>query len=512
MRNKNLFTIILLFLFSASGNAQHTSAPAFVTDSLDAYIERALVAWNIPGASVAIVKDGNILIKKGFGVTQKEGNEPVDAHTLFMIASNVKAFTGTAMATLAHEERCSLSDRVVKYLPGFRLYDSLTTTKATLGDLLTHNMGYSTFQGDFLYFYSTLKPADIYSSYALMKPPYEFRTTYGYSNIGYFFAGECISAITGMPWDQYIRKTILDPLQMNRTQLLSKGIGSQPNIAWGHTLEQGVLKKFPHTNIDLIGSAAGMSSTASDLSNWLLAQLDEGRFEGIQVIPRAVIHDTRFPRTIIGRNQHLYNHTHYDLYGLGWALEDYEGVEIVSHSGGIWGFVSGVTLVPDLNLGIVILTNSDENWFYEALKWEILDAFLGLPYRNYSDDYCSRYKRQAEVRAINLQKWQDAVTDTFPFGKKIKEFEGTWNNELYGNILIKKEQNQLKVTFEHHPGLTAVLLPMKDNAFLCTYTPSRFGTFRLPANLNDRGKVILPFRVAERLDRGVYEFEKVMAY
>lgn len=515
MRNKPRLRYIWIAAFSLIpwiSAAQTSTLPAFITDSLDTYISRALVNWNIPGVAVAIVKDNQVVMAKGYGVTETGGKQPVDASTLFMIASNVKAFTGTAMAMLEHDSLCSLSDKVTKWLPEFSLYDPGTTRQATLKDLLAHNLGYSTFQADWLCFYSTLTREDLFDAYPQAEPPYPYREKYGYSNFGYFFAGECIRAISGMPWDKYIRQKILDPLQMDRTQLLTGNLSQLPNTAKGHTFESGVLKKFPFPNVDVIGAAAGMSSSATDLSHWLMAQLNEGTYGGNKVIPNAVIAKTRTPVTIIGRNQHLYNSTHYELYGLGWSMEDYAGKEVVSHSGGIWGFVSCVALVPEAGLGIVVLTNSDENWFYEALKWEIIDAFLELPYRNYSDEYLRMFRQRADMKKLNDEGWANKVIKSYPHGLKASDFAGTWSNDLYGKMEITVVANGLKATFEHHPGMEALLVPMPDDTFLCTYTPTRWGTFRLKTEQDEAGRLFIDIRVADRLDRGTYRFGKIVAY
>ncbi len=508
MKTHPIRLLILLFLLPLMAHAQEDSLPLFITDSLDSYIARSMKQWDIPGMSVAIVKDGRTVHLKGYGLTEKNGDQPVDEHTLFMIASNVKAFTATALTMLASDGKCSLDDKVTRWLPDFKLYDPVTTQEATLRDLLVHNLGYSTFQADFLYFYSDLQPADVHRTYAQVKPPFAFREKYGYSNIGYYYAGECIERISGMTWDQYLDEKILKPLGMDRTRPLSAGLGNETNIAFGHTLEEGVLTRFPHTNIDLIGPAASMSSTANDLAHWLNAQLAAGTFNNRKVIPEWVIQTSREPNTIVGRNWHPFNKTHYSLYGLGWTMEDYEDVEVFSHTGGIWGFVSGVSFVPELGLGIVILTNSDENWLYEALKWEITDAFMELPYRNYTDHYYNIYRRRAEARQATIASWKDMITDEYPFGLKGEYFEGTWQNDLYGDINIKKENNGLSVSFDHHPGLVARLQPLSDGSFLCTYTPSRFGIHKLGTEQDENGRPVISFKVADRLDYSVYPFKK----
>jgi CubicO group peptidase (beta-lactamase class C family) len=329
-------TFLALFLlgFAFHAFAQENTKPNFIENELEQYIEDALETWNLPGVAVAIVKDGEVVMAKGFGLQHHQKEEAVDENTLFMIASNTKAFTGHALALLEYQDRCSLDDKLVKYVPGFAMNEPWLSAQVNLNDVLSHRLGLETFQGDFLYFYSDMSKKEVYDKFPKIVPTHGFREEYGYCNVGYFWAGEAIESITGDKWYTFIEDNFVEPLDMNRTQMLSAGIADMENMAAPHTLQNGVLTAFPPTNIDLIGPAASMSSSAADLSHWLIAQLDSGRYEGQQVIPMEVLKETRKPRIARGRSGHIYNRSHYSLYGLGWSMEDYEGYEIISHGGG----------------------------------------------------------------------------------------------------------------------------------------------------------------------------------
>jgi hypothetical protein len=286
-------------------------------------------------------------------------------------------------------------------------------------------------------------------------------------------------------------------------------ISEETNLASAHTLQNGQLTTFPHTNIDVIGPAASMSSCVDDMSHWLIAQLDSGKYQGNQVIPFEAITNTRSPRTSQGRTGHAFNSSHYALYGLGWGMRDYETTEIFSHSGGILGFATGVTLVPEINLGIVVLTNSDENWFYEALKWEIIDAYLGLPYRDYSSVYHDFYTRSQDRKNAKIQAYQDTVALKIPPSVKLKAFVGEYESYLYGKLSITKDKEKLTMSFEHHPDLSATLEHIDGDRFLCSYYPSRMGTEVFPFEVVD-GKVLgFSLKVADRLEYTRYDFVKV---
>ncbi len=504
-----LLQITLSLLVGLMLAAQENKTPDFVENDLEQYIEEALIKWDLPGVAVAIVKDGEVVLAEGFGLRNMEKKAKVNKNTLFMIASNTKAFTGTTLAWLEYEGKCDLNDKVVKWIPEFKMNDPWVTQQVTINDVLSHRLGLQTFQGDFLYFYSNLTKADIYEKFHTITPNYGFRERYGYCNAGFFWAGECIESITGEDWNVFIEENILEPLDMTQTKVLSIGIGKEKNQAVPHTLQDDVLTVFSHTNIDVIGPAASMSSSVRDMSHWLIAQLDSGRYNGKQVIPFDVIKNTWSPRISRGRSGHIFNSSHYSLYGLGWGMKDYEDVEVISHTGGLLGFVTGVSMIPEINLGVVVLTNTDANWFYEALKWEIIDAYLGLPFRDYSNEYHNIYQQRQETHTSNLQLYNDSVAMQNKPSLSLVNYSGIYENEIYGEVEVNIADGLLTLNLEHHPDLKATLQHIIDDRFLCSYYPSRMGTEVFPFEIKDGSVESFSLKVADRLEYGRYKFVKV---
>jgi hypothetical protein len=295
---------------------------------------------------------------------------------------------------------------------------------------------------------------------------------------------------------------------MNRTLVLTEEVQGASNIASAHTLVDGKLQVIPHCRIDNIAPAASISSSVNDMSHWLIALLDSGRYNGKQVIPWQAIRKAQYPRSIIRRAGHPFNASHYSLYGLGWDLRDYEGREIVSHTGGVDGFVTSVTLLPEENLGIVVLTNTDMNGFYEALKWEIIDTYLELPYRNYSQVYMNRYMPGMQKDLDMVSSWRDSVEMKLPMQLRLSKFEGTYKHEVYGKSFLKVEDDHLLMTLEHHPDLTAKLEYIGNDRFLCTYSHPLWGIKVFPFVIED-GKVrSFTLSVADFLEFTTYEFVK----
>ncbi|MCU0462779.1 MAG: serine hydrolase [Bacteroidales bacterium] len=505
---KNYLLIALLFIGFEISLFSQSSVPGFVKDSLNTYINRALHEWNIPGVAVAVVKDGNLVVARGYGRQSIVGDDKVDENTLFMIGSNTKAFTGTILALLQYEEKCSLNDKIIKWLPDFTMKDPWVARELNLNDVLSHRIGMETFQGDFMYWTSALTRKEVLQKFGGLTPIYGFRSKWGYTNAGFLIAGECIQKISGQSWESIIRSRIFDPLQMNRTRALAAEMPLQQNIAAPHTLVFDTLKLLPYPVMDNLAPAGSVCSSVSDMSHWLICQLDSGRFNGKSVIPFSVIRETRQPRSVIGSSSSPFNRSHFSLYGLGWDLTDYEGREIVSHTGGVNGFVTSVTFLPEENLGIVVLTNTDENYFYEALKWEILDSYLNLPYRNYSQLYNKYFKLSSE-RKISVYKAQkDSVAMYLKPSISLKNFTGHYLHPVYGYLDITQADNRLKMTFEHHPNLVGNLEYLSGERFLCTYSDPVYGIKVLTFKI-DNGKVkSVIVRVNDFIEFLPYEFVK----
>lgn len=503
---KNKLTLLACFVCVCS-YAQ--TLPTFIKDSLDIYVTRNMKLWDIPGVAVAIVKDGKTVFIKGYGVRELGKPEKVDANTLFMIGSNTKAFTATAIAMLDTEEKLSLNDPVQKWIPDFRLYDPWVAKEATITDLLCHRLGFETFQGDFMFFDSDLTKAEMIDRFARLKPMYGFRSKWGYTNAAFMIAGEVIPKVTGKTWAEYLSQNIFKPAGMNNTLALSSDISKASNRAAAHTNMGGNLRVIPYGKLEGLSPAGSISSSAADMARWVTMLLDSGKLDGKVVIPNDAIMKTREPKTIIGNAWHMFNKKQFELYGLGWDLYAYEGRQFVGHTGGVNGFVTSVALLPDDNLGIVVLTNSDSNGFYAALSNEIQDAFLGLPYRDYSGAFHFFTKRREGRTGQLIKQQRDTIAMKPKTDLPLKEFAGTYNHELYGNMTMTLEGNKLVARFEHHKGRHADVEALGKNRFLATFNEAIYGTKVWPFTIKDGKVKSVTVTVADFVEFTPYEFVKV---
>lgn len=506
---KKIFFILALYNLPLWVAAQ-SETPEFIDQKLDEYMAEALDKWEIPGVSVFIVKDNKVVVSKGYGVTKVGSKKKVNDQTIFGIGSNTKAFTGMALALLEEQGKCDLNDPVIKWLPTkFTMKDSWVQNNATLTDIVTHRLGMETFQGDFMWWGADMMEGQMFKKFGMIEPNYAFRTKWGYCNMGYVIAGACIKKISDRPWHGYLTTNFFMPLGMDRTYGYFSDLKNVSNIALAHTIIDNKVVQIPFGQIDHLGPAASIQSSASDMGRWVSMLLNKGVYNEKTIIPESVIKRAWEPQSMRGRGGHPFNKSHYSLYGLGWNLSDYEGSEIVSHTGGIDGYVTSVTLLPEQNLGIVVLTNTDQNLLFEALKWEIIDAYLKLPFRDYSNLYYNYWKRNHDKEETAIAAKRDSISDNPEMGLDLEAYVGTYVHEVYGTIEVSKKGKALLLTFEHHPDLTATLEGLGGNRFLCTYSNILYGIKVFPFKVEEGNAKSFTLSVSDFLEFTTYEFVKM---
>ncbi|MDZ4809158.1 MAG: serine hydrolase [Bacteroidota bacterium] len=500
----SLFIVTCLFSFYSSSS----QTPTFVSDSLDSYIERGMKHWQIPGLSIAIVKDGKIILSKGYGVKEVGKEDKVDENTLFIIASNSKLFTGTAVAKLDVEKKLSLNDKVTQYIPWFKLYDSNSTRLATVKDMLCHRLGTKTFKGDFTFWNSNLPKDSIVWKMRYLKPNGQFRQDYGYCNSAFLVAGQVLEKVTGNTWENYVLDNILTPLGMSNTYMNTAGLASRNNVASPHNNLYTPLTKIPFDNVDNLGPATSMVSNVKDLSKWLLFQLDSGRYEGKRILPWEVLQKTRDINILTGSRKSTVYPTHFRGYGLGVYATDYNGRQVYWHTGGAFGHVTNFCFVPEENLGITILTNNDNQNFFEALRYQILDAYLNVAYTDRSKFQWSFYvqgKKETDNQVAALKKRVDKknVPEI-----KWEDFTGDYFNTVYGKITISKGDNLLICRFQHHPDLVGTLEYMDNNEFRVTYSNIGYGIYPAKFSLKAGKPIAVEIQVNDFVESDNYLFVK----
>ncbi len=453
-------TRVLVFLILFTGFPLQTLAQDWRSaDGLLEYFSEAQREWDVPGMAVGIIKDGEIFIASGFGVRDIETGGAVDAHTLFAIASNTKAFNSAALATLVDAGRLSWTDRVKDHLPYFELYDPYVTQEMRIRDLLSHRSGLGTYSGDLLWYGTDYTPEEVLRRARHLPPARGFREGYGYSNLMFLAAGEVIPAVTGQTFSEYVQATFLDPLGMDETVLSTNDLRGRTNVATPHGVRDDELRSFEWYNWDTMVAAGGIISNIDDMLRWIQLQLNRGQFEGTRIFSErssATMWTPHVSIPISSTSRERYPSTHFRAYGLGWSLYDYQGSNVMTHGGGYDGMFSRVALVPDENLGIVILTNGMTG-IQTALSYRILDAFLGGEERDWSAESLERSRASTStVQRARQQRGGQRVAGTTP-SHDLESYSGTYGGDLYGDATVTVEAGSLVLRLLPNPDLVGDL-------------------------------------------------------
>ena len=440
----------------------------------DAYVHRGLEALNTPGAAIAVVKDGKVLFAKGYGVRAIGAKAPVDAHTLFQIASNTKAFTTAALAILVDDGKLSWDDPVTRYLPGFQLSDPYVTRELTVRDLVTHRSGLGLGAGDLLWFHSTYDRAEIAYRIRFARPASSFRSAYAYDNVLYIVAGEVVAAAAGMSWDDFVARRVLAPLGMTESGTTTAFFTSSGNAAAPHASDDGRLQIVPLDSVDNIAPAGGIASNVTDLARWVACRLDSGRYAGGRLFSERQAREMWSGQTIMPISDPppplAALRPAYSEYALGWRLRDYLGRKIVSHTGGLAGMSSQITLVPAEKLGIVILTNSEAD-LMAALTYRLLDDLLGAP-RPRTDwvqafaqaGGLARARADSTVRAARTTR-DSASGPSLP----LQRYAGHYRDELYGDAELALEGGKLVLRLSRSPAFVGDLEHWQYDTFVARW-------------------------------------------
>jgi CubicO group peptidase (beta-lactamase class C family) len=476
MRKKSLclFTFCLALLVVTPNLAQTSTPP-----DLDAYVARVLKEFEVPGLAVAIIKDGKVVVAKGYGVRRLGESAPVDEQTLFGIASNTKAFTAAALAILVDEGKIAWDDPVTRHLPGFQMYDPYVTREMTIRDLLTHRSGLGLGAGDLMFFPPTTFTRDeIVFRLRYIKPASSFRSKYAYDNVLYLVAGQVVAAVSGKSWDDFIKQRIFAPLGMTASNTSVKDLRPGGNFVSPHQKIEGRLQTVPYMNIDNTAPAGAINSNVADMAKWVIVQLDEGIINGGEDENRRLFSQrqsremwlaqtpipTGNPRPPLSALR-----ANFSAYGLGWGLTDYRGYKVVSHSGGLLGMVSRVRMVPSLKLGIVVLTNQEAGGAMEAITFHIIDHYLNAP----ATDWISAFRTVAEqqlAQAKEVEKKQSSArnAESKPSLQPAK-YAGRYSDPWYGEITIALEEGKLVLRFSRTPGLVGDLEHWQYNTFVARW-------------------------------------------
>lgn len=486
--------IIALLLFTNT-----TVFAQISSKEVDELVEKSIEKFNVAGVAIAIVKDGKVIHKKGYGVSSITTKQLVNEQTNFQIASNSKAFTTAALAILVDEGKIAWKDKVKTHIPEFKMYNDYVTEHFLIEDLLCHRSGLGLGVGDLMFIPNgaDFKIKDVLNSFQYFKPVSEFRTQFDYDNLLYFVAGELTARVSGMSWEEFVQSRILEPLQMTHSQTSMKGIKDKTNLAMPHSTngdESGKIKEIAGFEEMINGAAGGIVSNVDDMSKWVLLQLNKGKY-GSNLDKQLFTEDRQSEmwklHIVEDADQNPRYNQHFSGYGLGWNLADVQGKLSVSHTGGLPGMLSIVTMIPDLNLGIIILTNTENGGagVFSAVSQTIIDRYLGLNDFGWVDKYAAYFASQKNNGDDVVKKVWETVNKAKKTKIKNEDFIGQYEDNWFGKIEVFVKGNQLWFKSLRSPKLNGPMYFYNANTFAIKweYQDMNCDAFAM-FNLDEEGK------------------------
>lgn len=494
---KKYLQYILIFLFVSCFN--QIQAQVITSQQVDELVERTLTTFAVPGIAVAIVKDGKVIHSKGYGVRSLATKQKVDENTLFGIASNSKAFTTAALGILIDDGKLKWDDKVIDIIPEFRMYNAYVTEEFTVRDLLTHRSGLGLGAGDLMFFPDSTDFTinDIIHGLRYLKPVSGFRTKYDYDNLLYMVAGEVVTRISGKSWAAFVEERIMQPLQMTKSAGSWFRLKDTSNIIDGHAPIDGKVQVISRHKETFGSSAGGIYSNISDMCKWIIMQMHDGKYGdnlSKQLFSTKVHNDMWTPQTIIPVSTTPPYNTHFSAYGLGWGLSDVKGYKQVTHTGGLEGMVTQVTLLPELQLGIIVFTNQQSGAAFSAITNTIKDSYLGIP----ATDRVKLYKEREKAGIEEAEKTTKAIWSAIAEQQKnnttkvdLNAYTGTFKDNWFGEVFISIKSGKLWFDAKHSPKLTGEMLFYKGNTFIVKWTNRSFNADAyMMFQMDDAGKPV----------------------
>lgn len=411
------------------------------------FVEKIRQEWEVPGCAVAIVKDGKVIFSRGFGFRDAAQKLPVTPNTLFAIGSCTKAFTAVILGTLVDEGKLDWDKPVRDYLPCFRLQEPAASRLMTPVDLVTHRSGLP--RHDLVWYNTPASRKELIERLPYLEPSASFRYVFQYNNLMFMTAGYMAGEIAGTSWEDLVQKRIFTPLGMKNSNFSVNDSQKSADFSLPYSKRDKKITAVPFRNIDVIGPAGAINSSVAEMTNWIILNLGKGKFGGKQIVSEGNLQKIHSPQMVASSVLGEYEEYFYPIYGMGWIITSYRGHLLLSHGGGIDGFISLVSFLPKENAGVVILTNSDVGGdnFTTIIGNNVFDRILGLspvPWdkRIREADAKSREKEEEAKK----QPKEERIPNTTP-SHKLEDYTGEFENPGYGILSIKKEGDQLMAAF-----------------------------------------------------------------
>jgi len=413
------------------------------------FVAKAMAEWKVPGMAVAVIKDGKVILCEGFGLRDVKNGLKVTPQTVFAIGSSSKAFTATTMGILVDDGKVEWDNPVREYLPAFKLWDDFATEKMTPRDLLCHRSGLPRHEA--MWYGSPFSRTEILDRLRYLEPNQGFRAVWQYQNLMFLTAGHLVGVLSQSTWEEFTRKRIFEPLGMTSSSFSIEDMKAKADHSLPYGEKKDKVEEIPYRNIDTIGPAGSINSNVVDMANWVILNLNKGKFGDKPVVSEAAMAQIQTPQMVVRDPIFLllsnFPEIYYPSYGLGWFITSYRGHTVLHHGGNIDGFSAMVSYLPRDNMGLVVLTNLNGNLMPYAVMFNIYDRLLGLDQKPWSPRFKEIIdKMKAEGEKAQKEADKDRQLNAKPT-HPLDDYAGEYNHPGYGTVSVIKEGDGLKVKY-----------------------------------------------------------------
>ncbi|MBF7072125.1 serine hydrolase [Glaciecola sp. MH2013] len=515
------------FLFITLPNPVLASEQArFDAQTTEQQIVSALSTFYTPGMAVGVVHKNDIVFLNGFGQSfinaehvnkvpllpnaQLLKNQSVRPGTYFRLASTSKAFTAAALAVLVDQKKLNWKDKVIDHLPEFQMQDPWVSREFTIEDLLTHRSGLVSGAGDSMIWPepSGFSRQEVIHRLKHLTPDYSFRSAYSYSNVLYITVGELIARVSGESYASFLQKHIFAPLNMScYAGDVPKSALAKTALPYAHNDARG-LYLIPRNAIgpkaQMSVAAGGIVCNAESMTKWIQALLAPSTLP----FSEAQLQAMWTPRTImrVSNTEQEWDGTHFKSYGYGWRMSNLQHYKVLSHTGTLSGFQAFVSLIPELELGVVILNNGSNYGARSSVMQHILKSFLPTQDSTHSEvnDWVQTYSDyQAEQESQYLANKLPDPTPTKPMLINDSDVLGIYQDAWFGQMIIEAIDGKLRISSQRMSTLKGTLSPFEGNKYKVTWdnqnaASNAFLLFELNLANEVSGMKMHPFTSRER--------------
>jgi CubicO group peptidase (beta-lactamase class C family) len=502
---KKIITSLLLLL-SVNVIAQNVNIEKSLS-GFDNYMSKILTDWNEPGAGVAIIYKGELVYVKGFGYRDYGNKLPVTRNTLFQIASNTKLFTTVAAGMLVEEGIFKWDKPIKESVPELEFYNDFLNNQVTLRDMLGHKTGIS--RHDMIWFQSDFSRKELFNRIKYLEPSIPLRQDFIYNNLMYIAVGYSIELRTGKTWEEYVKENIFTPLEMNNTvfSIAEMQKSSDHGVPYNEKRDTTLLYKIPLKEDGAgVGPAGSIITSLDDLSHWVIALMNDGKYKNKEVIPKSIIDESLKPG-IAFRNSELedkgYKERLNSTYGMARNIEIYKGNVLTKHGGAMPGFHSQVIMLPYDDIGIITFSIGDQGASLgnTIIGYNLVDRLLGLEQTDWNGRRLADHIKGKELsQKARSHVGFDHVEGTSPTHTK-RDYVGTFTNEAYGDFEVDYKNDSLYFNFRN---TTLTLTHYHYNRF-DTPDDEDFDKWSINFRINPQGEISA---AVVSIDEGQVTFNK----